>query len=288
MKGMAALIPSLYLSAQIHRKTSALSEGTCQRVLINRTNGASNLRGPNFSALVDALVDIRHQCGAAHPLFFGRTICRQAIWEATSTMRGWSRRSRAARSKDWVSRPSGPTCYSTGHSKLCSRESGRTGRSGVVPGAAVLIFFWGAFSLINVTGPDEKSWLFAPTLGMLAYGLVFELGFMNFLPLKPAWSSGSWCCFGSRPKSRPLIALAPHGSRSVSSCDNQFAWAANGACLHPYRTPSESPRARRLFFSGRSWKRWRWFRMMIMRSYQTTWSFADVVTLKGFFRYFLA
>jgi hypothetical protein len=49
----------------------------------------------------------------------------------------------------------------------------------IVCGAAVLLFFWGAFYLIySVT--CRRPWLLAPGLSMLAYGLVFNLGFLNF------------------------------------------------------------------------------------------------------------
>lgn len=49
----------------------------------------------------------------------------------------------------------------------------------VVVGAAVLIFFWGGFCLINIcTG--RRPWLMVPSLLMLSYGLVFRMGFLNF------------------------------------------------------------------------------------------------------------
>ena len=48
-----------------------------------------------------------------------------------------------------------------------------------VCGAAVLVFFWGAFYMItSVT--KRRPWLLAPCLAMLAYGLVFTVGFLNF------------------------------------------------------------------------------------------------------------
>jgi len=43
----------------------------------------------------------------------------------------------------------------------------------------VLIFFWGAFYAIEVT-TGRRPWLFSPLLAMLAYGLVFRFGFLNF------------------------------------------------------------------------------------------------------------
>jgi len=49
----------------------------------------------------------------------------------------------------------------------------------VVSGAAVLVFFWGAFRLIHVATGAEP-WPLAPFLAMMSYGLVFELGFLNY------------------------------------------------------------------------------------------------------------
>lgn len=49
----------------------------------------------------------------------------------------------------------------------------------IVAGAAVLLFFWGAFYLISTVN-ERHPWLLSPGLAMLAYGLVFNLGFLNF------------------------------------------------------------------------------------------------------------
>jgi hypothetical protein len=48
-----------------------------------------------------------------------------------------------------------------------------------VSGAAVLIFFWGAFFAVNAT-TGRRPWLFSPLLAMLSYGLIFHFGFLNF------------------------------------------------------------------------------------------------------------
>lgn len=44
--------------------------------------------------------------------------------------------------------------------------------------AAVLVFFWGAFSLVSAFSP--RPWLMAPCLAILAYGWVFHMGLFNF------------------------------------------------------------------------------------------------------------
>ncbi len=49
----------------------------------------------------------------------------------------------------------------------------------IVVGVCIEVFFWGAFAFIcRVSG--KRPWLFAPSLGMMAYGLVFHFGFLNF------------------------------------------------------------------------------------------------------------
>ncbi len=49
----------------------------------------------------------------------------------------------------------------------------------VVAALAVQIFFWGAFSWITIVH-DRHPWIVVPFLAMLAYGLIFRFGFLNF------------------------------------------------------------------------------------------------------------
>jgi hypothetical protein len=49
----------------------------------------------------------------------------------------------------------------------------------IVAGAAVEIFFWGAFYFVAAAA-GRRCWIIAPSLGMIAYGLVFHIGFLNF------------------------------------------------------------------------------------------------------------
>jgi len=59
---------------------------------------------------------------------------------------------------------------------------GRVGRSGterIVAGAAVEIFFWGAFFFVAAAA-GQRCWIIAPTLAMISYGLIFHMGFLNF------------------------------------------------------------------------------------------------------------
>src|SRR5579864_483457 len=49
----------------------------------------------------------------------------------------------------------------------------------VVAALAVQIFFWGAFAWISVVH-RRHAWIVVPFLAMLAYGLIFRFGFLNF------------------------------------------------------------------------------------------------------------
>ena len=49
----------------------------------------------------------------------------------------------------------------------------------IVTGAAVEIFFWGAFCFVAAAG-GQRCWIIAPSLAMIAYGLIFHIGFLNF------------------------------------------------------------------------------------------------------------
>ncbi len=49
----------------------------------------------------------------------------------------------------------------------------------LICGVAVETFFWGAFYFIAVVN-SRKPWILAPSLGMLAYGMIFHFGFLNF------------------------------------------------------------------------------------------------------------
>jgi hypothetical protein len=56
---------------------------------------------------------------------------------------------------------------------------GRQWAEPLIVSFAVELFFWGAFLWISVVH-QRRSWLVAPSLGMLTYGLVFHFGFLNF------------------------------------------------------------------------------------------------------------
>ena len=59
------------------------------------------------------------------------------------------------------------------------RAMGAVWTERVVVGASVLIFFWGVFSLV-ATATERRPWILAPSIGMLSYGLIFHMGFLNY------------------------------------------------------------------------------------------------------------
>jgi hypothetical protein len=60
-----------------------------------------------------------------------------------------------------------------------SNAFGPTRAARVMAAVAVQIFFWGAFSWITVVH-RRYPWMITPFLAMLAYGLIFRFGFLNF------------------------------------------------------------------------------------------------------------
>ena len=56
---------------------------------------------------------------------------------------------------------------------------GPTATERVVAGVAVEIFFWGAFCFVAAAA-GQRCWIIAPSLAMIAYGLIFQIGFLNF------------------------------------------------------------------------------------------------------------
>ncbi len=74
----------------------------------------------------------------------------------------------------------------------------------------VLLFFWGAFALASVVA-GGAAWGAAPLLLMIAYGWVFQMGFMNFYAALAFafWGLAAWWAGGRWRFSLPvLLALA--------------------------------------------------------------------------------
>jgi hypothetical protein len=93
----------------------------------------------------------------------------------------------------------------------------------IVTGAAVLIFFWGAFYLSSVVA-QRRAWIFAPGFAMIAYGLVFQFGFLNF------YLSTGLCCWTIgllwNVNGKRMAAAALTGALAFVAHPMPVAWAA--------------------------------------------------------------
>jgi hypothetical protein len=94
----------------------------------------------------------------------------------------------------------------------------------VVVGTAVLLFFWGTFSVVTVA-TGRRPWLLAPCIGMLSYGLIFHLGFLNY------YVSTGLCLWAIvllwRPSRRRAVAAAALLALATMAHVLPVAWAAS-------------------------------------------------------------
>lgn len=147
----------------------------------------------------------------------------------------------------------------------------------LVCAAAVQIFFWGAFRFITVAvGP--RPWFMAPYLGMLAYGLIFHFGFLNF------YVSSGLCLWIVallwRPTVRGLLLSIPLAILSVLALPLSLAWAVSIlAYSHATRRNFQKRRVP-LLIAGISILIS--VRILLMRMFASQWSFADLTGLRGF------
>lgn len=74
---------------------------------------------------------------------------------------------------------------------------------------AVLVFFWGAFSLISAAS-RQNAWGIVPVLGMLAYGWVFHMGLFNFY-LGVGFSLGALAVLWDGPRRTAIWAIPLFG-----------------------------------------------------------------------------
>ncbi len=110
----------------------------------------------------------------------------------------------------------------------------------VVAGFAVELFFWGAFYLIaTITG--ARRWMMAPSLAMLAYGLIFHFGFLNF------YLSTGFCLWLMavvwNPTRRRLVIAIPLAMLALLAHALPLAWAA-AALLYYHVALRLAPRER--------------------------------------------
>lgn len=146
----------------------------------------------------------------------------------------------------------------------------------IVAGAAAEIFFWGAFVFVG-TVAGQRCWVIAPSLGMLAYGLIFQLGFLNFYL---ATGLSLWLmALLWRPR-RPWTWLAlPLTVLALLAHALPVAWAA-AAILYVYALRLSPDAYRGLHFLGGT-ALLILAQTILFHSLRTRWSLADVVGLEG-------
>jgi len=156
------------------------------------------------------------------------------------------------------------------------RAYGRSGAEPVVVALAVETFFWGAFLFIGGIH-RAKPWMMAPSLAMLAYGLVFHFGFLNFY-LSTGLSL--WIMWLLWRLSRLRVAVAlPLVALAFLAHPVPLAWAAG--CLIYFHISVRVPPAQRpmLLVTGVSV-------LVLVQSVLTTlfpslWSFDQIFSLEG-------
>ena len=141
---------------------------------------------------------------------------------------------------------------------------------------AVLIFFSGAFWLIyQING--RRPWLLAPSLGMLTYGLIFHLGFLNYYL---ATGLGLWIlALGWRPTPRRLLLMAPLAALALLAHAMPLAWAV-ALLLYIWIWRTMRPE-RRLLLPAVALAALILVQVSVIRLFPTRWLPGDVLSLPG-------
>jgi hypothetical protein len=154
---------------------------------------------------------------------------------------------------------------------------GRSGAERIVIGAAVEIFFWGAFFFVTAAA-GQRYWVVAPSLGMIAYGLIFHIGFLNFYL---ATGLSLWLmALLWRPR-RPWFWLAiPCAMLALLAHALPLAWA--GAALLYVHGLRHVPDAQKpLVFVGGACLLIL-VQATLLTRFSTNWSLTDLTGLEGF------
>jgi len=145
-----------------------------------------------------------------------------------------------------------------------------------VTAAAVEVFFWGAFVFVAAV-VGRRCWIIAPSLGMIAYGLIFHMGFLNFY-ISTGFSLWVMALLW-RPQ-RPWLWLAiPLAMLALVAHPMPLAWA--GAALlyvHGLRRVPESQRAI-VFVVGACLLILT--QTLLLTLFPSQWSLGDLVKLDG-------
>jgi hypothetical protein len=146
----------------------------------------------------------------------------------------------------------------------------------LVVSAAVLLFFWGAFCVINVAS-GRRPWFLAPCLAMLAYGLVFHFGFLNY------YVSTGLCLWVMALLWRPLtwrVLLAlPLIAMAVLAHVVPVIWMF--AVVGYLRGAERVAANRRLLLLIGGFTAVVLLRIMLVNRFPHRWSFSDVGSLSG-------
>jgi len=154
---------------------------------------------------------------------------------------------------------------------------GRAAAERIVVGTAVEVFFWGAFMFVAAAA-GQRCWIIGPSLGMLTYGMIFHLGFLNFYI---ATGLSLWVMALLWHPRRPWFWLAiPVAALAMLAHPMPLAWAVAALLyVHGARRASDTMRAAMfvvgvcVLFAAQN---------ILLALTPARWSFRDVAGLDGF------
>ena len=160
--------------------------------------------------------------------------------------------------------------------ELLARSVGSNLATQLVVAGAVSVFFWGAFFLLNVTS-GRRPWMLCPLVGILTYGLVFQMGFLNFYLSVGLclWILGLlW-----RPSRKNLSYAAPLVLLAVLAHALPLVWAVTVAgYLYVFRKLSATSR---LLLPMLGIVGLMAAQQVLLARFPGRWSWSDIASLKG-------
>ena len=146
----------------------------------------------------------------------------------------------------------------------------------LIAGSAVLVFFWGAFFLLHSIS-SRRPWALCPLLGILTYGVIFHLGFLNFYLSVGLclWILGLlW-----HPSPRTLACAVPLVMLAILAHALPIAWAA--AVLGYRHAFHNLPASKRFLLPILSILGLIVSQQVLLRTFESRWSWSQV-GLTGF------
>ena len=152
---------------------------------------------------------------------------------------------------------------------------GTTATERIVAGATVEIFFWGAFCFVAAAA-GQRCWIITPSLAMIAYGLIFHIGFLNFYlstglslwTMALLWRPRLPWCWLALPLA--ILALLAHAL--------PLAWAI-GALLYVHGVRMVPKSQRVLVFLGAAGLL-TWAQFALLARFPNRWSLGELVSLE--------